>query len=149
MKNRLQLLAAAILLVTASGAAFGQSAIVRGEASAGVYENIKSTSQALNVAVVSGGGSASAVAHTDTAISILVTSTTVIAANATRKYLAIQNQDAANPIWINCAGSAAVTNGTAVKLLAGQYYNPTPPPSGACAGIATGGTVVTAVVEGN
>lgn len=138
----------AALLAACSFAAYGQSAIVRGEASAGVYENIKSTSQALNVIVTGAASPAVGVTFTQTAVGTTVASTSLVTANATRKYLQIQNQDATNPIWINCAGVAAVADGTAVKVAAGQTWAPTIPPIGACAGIATGGTVVTSVVQG-
>jgi hypothetical protein len=139
----------AAVLATLSFSAAGQSAIVRGEASAGVYENISSTSQRLNVnAAVTSGTASVGVTFTHTAAATLVTSTSLVGANASRKYLQIQNQDAANPIWVNCAGSAAVADGTAVKLAANQTWAPAIAPVGACAGIATGGTVVTSIVSG-
>lgn len=143
-----KLILAALVAATLSSSVCGQSAIIRGEVSAGVYENLKSTSQALNVTMTGASTPATGVTFTQTAAATLVTSTSLLASNAARKFLQIQNQDTANPIWVNCAGSAAVADGTAVKILANATWSPAIAPVGACAGIATGGTVVTSVVSG-
>lgn len=138
----------AALLAASSCAAFGQSAIIRGEASAGVYENIKSTSQALNVNIASGSATI-AVIYSQTAIATLITSTTLVGPDAARKYLQVQNQDATNAIWVRCAGGPAVADGTGIKLAAGQTWAPPVPPNQACQAIAVGGTVVTSVTTGD
>lgn len=141
----------ATLLATISFAAYGQGAApVRGEVSAGVYENIKSTSQALNVNVSSGvaiANNSNAFGHT--AVSVLVTSTTLVGGNAARKYTQIQNQDAANPIYVKCDGTAATADNASVKIAAGQTWTPTVSSIMTCTGIATGGTVATNVTFAN
>lgn len=135
----------AALLAASSCAAFGQSAIVRGEASAGVYENIKSSSQSLNVTQ---SGTPVGITVSDSAVSVLVTATVILAANPARKYLSIQNQDAANTIFIRCDGVAPTADNNSYKLTLGQTYAPVVAPVGACNAIATVGTVLTHVESG-
>lgn len=87
----------------------------------------------------------------ETAVPVLITSTLVLAANANRTYLMIQNQDAANPIWVSCDGLAAVADATCTKIAAGGslIFENGYIPTGIINAIATGGTVNTHVREGS
>jgi hypothetical protein len=73
-------------------------------------------------------------------VSVLVTTTEVLAARPTRRRAIIRNNDATNPIYLN-AGAAATTSHFIVK--AGESVEIRT--SAAVNGIATGGTVVTHV----
>lgn len=87
-------------------------------------------------------------APTHTSISVATTQAQVIAANAARTYLLIQNQDATNPIWIRF-GSTAAANGTSIKIIAGAslVFEGSMVPNTAINAISTGGTVTAAVLE--
>lgn len=78
---------------------------------------------------------------------IALADTQVVAAKADRKLLLIQNNDAANPVYLNFAGAAATTSG--VKLIAGGSYQMDSSIGGQeVRGIATGAPVTLVVVEG-
>lgn len=85
---------------------------------------------------------------TQAGVSVLVTSTSILAANPARTYLLIQNQDATNPIWISLTGITAVANNSFLKIAAGGVYEIN---SAICAnaitGISTGGPVFTHVIQ--
>lgn len=87
---------------------------------------------------------------TQAAKSVGVTSALLLAANASRSYLVIQNQDAANPIYLNFGGTAAANNGS-LKIPAGGNYVVENGyiPTSAINAIATGGTVAVNVIEGS
>lgn len=78
---------------------------------------------------------------------IALTNTQVVAAKSDRKFLLIQNNDAANPVYLNFAGAAATTAG--VKLVAGgSYQMDSSIGDQEIRGIATGAPVTLVVVEG-
>jgi len=54
-----------------------------------------------------------------------------IAANANRKYLAVQNQDAAGNVWIRGDGVVAVAGVPCLKLRPGESWEPPVAPTGA------------------
>lgn len=85
---------------------------------------------------------------TNTAVTVTNASSTVIAANYTRRYLSIQNNDATGYIVCNATSAATTTNG--VKILPGQMWVPNLAPSNliTCIGsIASNANVI--VTEGN
>lgn len=86
---------------------------------------------------------------TETSVSVATSSTQILAANANRTFLFIQNQDATNPIFVATDGNAAVADGTCTKIVAGgsRTWENGFIPNGAVFGIATGGTVTTHVEE--
>lgn len=88
---------------------------------------------------------------TQTPISVLVTDTSVLSANSNRCALTIQNQDGANPIFIEFSATAALADNNCYKLAAGQTFNAIEHlgyiPTGAVRAISTGGTVLTHVIE--
>lgn len=85
-----------------------------------------------------------------TSVSVTASDTPLLAANASRKYLMIQNQDAANPIYVATDGLASVADGTCTKVVAGGtlIFEGNYVPTDIVKAIATGGTVVTHVTEG-
>lgn len=98
------------LLLCASFSVFGQSAIVRGEVSAGNYETIATDgAQALKVYVVgTSPGTINNAAYTTTTPTVTNSSTTLLASNTSRKFLTIQNNDASGIVYVNF-GAAATT----------------------------------------
>lgn len=86
---------------------------------------------------------------TETSVSVATSSTQILAANASRTFLFIQNQDGTNPIYVATDGNAAVADGTCTKIVAGssRTWENGFIPNGAVFGIATGGTVTTHVEE--
>jgi len=86
---------------------------------------------------------------TETSVSITTSSTQILAANASRTFLFLQNQDLTNPIYVATDGNAAVADGTCTKIAAGgsRVWENGFIPNGAVFGIATGGTVTTHVEE--
>lgn len=83
---------------------------VRGEASAGVYENILSTAQALHVNVTGTVTPSSAVVMTTTTPTVTNSSTTILAANTDRKNLLIQNNDATGIVYLNFTTTATTAH---------------------------------------
>lgn len=75
----------------------------------------------------------------------------LVAANASRTNLLIQNQEATNPIYISFSGGAAVTTGASYKLAAGMSVELRDGSLtfGAVNAISTGGTVVVYIREGS
>lgn len=116
MKKLLLALCAAAALL--SGPAVAQRAIIAGEQSAGVYVNIK-TDASGNLFTTDGAASA---VFTNTAPTITNSSTVAIAANTSRKYLTIQNNDASGNIFCTPVAVATTTNG--VKILPAQMWAP-------------------------
>ena len=74
-------------------------------------------------------------AHTQAAVNVGVASGALLAANANRRYLLLQNQDALGNVWVNTEGGAAVADETCLKLAPGDVWEPTLPPVGALAAI--------------
>lgn len=90
---------------------FAQSAIVRGEVSPGIYENVKTNgSQALNVNVTAGVAPVTGATFTTTAVTVTSSSTTILAASATRKSLFIQNNHASAIVYLNFTTTATVAH---------------------------------------
>lgn len=58
-------------------------------------------------------------------------SASMLAANASRRYLCVQNQDATGNIYIRTDGAAAVADASCVKIGPGQMWEPLVPPLGA------------------
>lgn len=143
-----KLLFGVILALTAQ-CTFAQSAIVRGEVSAGSYENIKTdAAQALKVSI-SGTSTTPQATFTNTTGTVTNATTQLIAANAVRKYISVQNNDGAGIIYLN-NGAGAATTANGVKILPGQMWVPTVIPVGAIqaiGSIASNANVI--VVEGN
>lgn len=59
-----------------------------------------------------------------------VASAVMLAPNAVRRYLAVQNPDGVKTAWIRTAAAAAVADATCFKLLPGQTWEPPVPPLG-------------------
>ena len=69
-------------------------------------------------------------AFTPAAKTVTTASAQLLAANAARRYLFIQNQDPAGNIWIRTTAAAAVADATCVKIPPGGYWEPLVPPTG-------------------
>lgn len=87
-------------------------------------------------------------APVQTAVSVTTADGAAIAANASRTFLSIQNQDGTNPIWVSFGGTA-VASGVCLKILAGGYWEAPVHmvPNTAVRAISTGGTVVSNFME--
>lgn len=83
----------------------------------------------------------------DTTVSVLITSTSVLAANASRKLLILKNLDAANPVFVSLDGDAADTNDMELVAKEGIVLDSVVPKTAILA-ISTGGTVKLYVSEG-
>lgn len=83
----------------------------------------------------------------DTTVSVLITSTSVLAANASRKLLILKNLDAANPVFVSLDGDAADTNDMELVAKEGIILDAVVPKTAILA-ISTGGTVKLYVSEG-
>lgn len=84
-------------------------------------------------------------AHVPAAVAVSNASVSLIAANAARKYLLIQNQHATANLYVRCNGTAAVADATCVKIVPGQAWEPPVSPTGEVRGImdaATAGNTV-------
>ncbi len=88
---------------------------------------------------ISGSVSVSAaipgVAHTTAKKTVTNASGTMLAANASRAYLFIQNQSATGVLYIKTDGGTAVADATCVQLNPGDVYEPSVPPTGAISAI--------------
>lgn len=102
-----KLLLGIALLFGVIGSSFPQSSIIRGEVSPGVYENFKSSNQALNVNVAAGTSTA---VFTTTSQTVTNSSSTILAANALRKVVMIQNNDSSGIIYVNFTTTATTSN---------------------------------------
>lgn len=116
MFKKLSAILIALLLATAFPAG-AQRAIVAGEASPGVYENIGSVSQALNVNVTGSVSPTTAATLTTTTPTVTNSSTTILAANTARKNLLIQNNDTSGIVYLNFTTTATTAH---LKLSPGQ-----------------------------
>lgn len=134
------------ILISFNG--YGQGAApIRGEVSAGVYENITSTSQALNVNAVGAVAPVTLSTFTTTTPTVTNSSGTLLAANTARKAVLIQNNDAAGIIYVNFTTTATTAH---LKLSPGQsiYFSGIVPTGAirAIGSIASNANIV--VVEG-
>lgn len=93
-----------------SGQAFAQSAIIRGEVSPGVYENIKSDGFG-NLSVAT---NISNIVYVQTNVTVTTTAANAIAANANRRFLLVQNKDVSGTIYLNFATTATAANGISI-----------------------------------
>lgn len=109
----------ALLTALFSGGVFSQSAIIRGEVSPGVYVNIKSDALG-NLSAATTSGTITTIANATVTVTNAAQNLTAL--NATRKYLQIQNNDAAGNIFVNLGGVATLTNG--IKIGPGQTWAP-------------------------
>lgn len=69
-------------------------------------------------------------AFTPAAATVTTASAVLLAANASRKYLLIQNQDATGDIYIQPQAAAATANSACIKIPAGNYWEPLVAPVG-------------------
>jgi hypothetical protein len=74
---------------------------------------------------------ATGLAHSPSGVTVGAASTVVLAANANRKYLLIQNQSTTDDVYIRTDGGIAVADKTALKLQPGQVWEPPVAPTGA------------------
>lgn len=105
------LLATLISSLILAQVVYGQSAIVRGEVSPGVYETITTDgAQHLNVNVTGSVAPASSITATTTTPTITSSSTTILAANTARKSLLIQNNHATAIVYLNFTTTATTAH---------------------------------------
>lgn len=97
-----------IFLAIFSLNSYSQQAPIRGEVSPGVYENLKSTNQALNVAITATAAASVSTTWTQSAPTVTSTSSTLLAANANRKLLVVQNNSATGTIYLAFDEAATV-----------------------------------------
>jgi hypothetical protein len=74
-------------------------------------------------------------AHVAAAKTVTTTAANHLAALATRKYLCIQNQDAAGIIYVRCDGTAATATAASLKMAPGDVWEPKVVPTGAVSAI--------------
>lgn len=88
--------------------------------------------------------------YTHTAKQVTNASQSLLAANASRKYLRVENQDAALTLFIRCNGTAATADNASIRLLPGEVYEPATVPVGEVRGIMSAATAANnvQVVEG-
>lgn len=137
----------AVAILSCIGEAAAQSAIVRGQISAGVYENVLTDGSGSLKVNISSQAAISGVSFTNTTPTITNATTVAITVNAARKYLSIQNNDAAGNLFCTPTAAATLTNG--IKILPAQTWAPSIPPTNAinCIGsIASNANVI--VTEG-
>lgn len=88
---------------------------------------IENASQQYTIIATDGNGAVNIVSgaenetYTHTAPAVGLASAQLVAANTARKYLLIQNQDAANSIWIRF-GAAATAGAGSIEIAAGAQY---------------------------
>jgi hypothetical protein len=109
----------ALVLVTAPVTynAFSQAAPIRGEVSAGVYENLKSDGSGhLLVVETLSGVTPAAVTYTTSSVTVTSTATQLWPANTSRKVLIVQNNDTTGDFFL---GFSPTTITSGIKLLHG------------------------------
>ncbi len=74
-------------------------------------------------------------AHTPAAKAITNTSAQILAANAGRKYVLIQNSHASLSLWVRCDGAAATADAACLEIPAGGVWEPGFIPTGEISGI--------------
>lgn len=65
----------------------------------------------------------------------------LFAANASRKGIAIQNQDASADLYVRIGGGAATASSASLKIAAGGYWEPRVAPTGEVRAISSSGTI--------
>lgn len=74
-------------------------------------------------------------AHAPAAKAVTNSSAVILAANAARKYLLIQNAHASLDLWVRCDGTAATADASCIKIPAGGVWEPPYVPTGEIRGI--------------
>jgi hypothetical protein len=126
----------------------GKEPFQRFEITTGALEAVKwfatdgTGGQKTASAVVAQTVPASGLAHSPSSVNLGAGSTPLLAANANRKYLLIQNQSPTEDIYIRTDGGAAVADKTAFKLSGGQTWEPPVAPTGAINAIRGAGVAV-------
>lgn len=69
--------------------------------------------------------------HAPSSPAVTNASGVLLAANASRKYLCIQNQDATGNIWVRGDGGVATADADSIKIGPGESWEPLIPPVGA------------------
>lgn len=85
--------------------------------------------------------------HIQAKVAVTNASGTLLAANATRRFVSVQNPSAAGNIWIRTDGAAAVADATCFKVEPGQVWEPIVPPLAAIKAIGDLATVDIQVIE--
>lgn len=115
--------------------------VAKGRVGSNVFSgNVAVTSGSITVSNSTVNG-----AHVPAAVAVSNASVVLLAANAARKYLLIQNQHATANLYVRCNGTAAVADATGVKIVPGQAWEPPVAPTGEVRGImdaATAGNTV-------
>lgn len=110
LTNLASLFLLASFALAANQAAYSQSAIIRGEASAGVYETIKTDgSQSLSVAIVSSPVPVTSAVFTTSAPTVTSTSGSLLSSNTSRKSVLVQNNHASATIYLSFIAATAAT----------------------------------------
>lgn len=100
----------AVVFICISGLAAAQgSAVIRGQVSAGVYENLISDGFGHLIISGSGGGPITAATCAATSITVTNSSQALVATLAARKSLMIQNNDATGIVYFAFGATAATT----------------------------------------
>lgn len=129
---------------------------------AGGYDRVEITSTAnqnvafhivkgqVDVNTFSGLVNIAGVAHTRAAKQVTNVSQQILAANAARKYLLVQNIDPVTNLYLRADGTAATADNNSMKLPPGGVWEPVPPPTGEVRGIMDAATAVNNVhaIEG-
>jgi hypothetical protein len=98
-----------------------------------VFSNVFSGAVTVLNATASG-------AFVHTAKQVTNASQSLAAANAARKYLRIENQDAALTLFLKCDGTAATASNASHRLLPGEVFEPLVAPTGEVRGIMSAAT---------
>lgn len=77
-----------------------------------------------------GNVSINGLAHTQTAVTAGIASAQALAANANRKYLAIQNQSSSEDVYVRTDGGAAAVSNASFRVGPGQTWEPPIAPTG-------------------
>lgn len=125
MKKLITLLAGICFLLPAASVVHAQRAIIAGEQAAGVYVNIK-TDASGNLFVTD---APTVTSMTNTAKTVTSASGVLVAANTSRRYFSVQNNDASGTIY--CTPTATATAANGVKIIAGQMWAPSVAPTNA------------------
>ncbi len=74
-------------------------------------------------------------AHVQAKKTVTTASGALLAASSTRRYLLVQNQDAAGNVYLATDGGAATADAECIKLAPGDVWEPAVPPTSAVAAI--------------
>jgi hypothetical protein len=96
----------------------------------------------VDVNTFSGLVNLAGVAHTRAAKQVTNASQQILAANALRKYLLVQNIDPVTNLYLRADGTAATADNSSLKIPPGGVWEPQPPPTGEVRGIMDAATAV-------